>query len=175
VSIVPDTKDWTWVLQRPCDACGFDAAEFVRDDVGRAIRENAAAWGPLLVDATAGARPRPDKWSALEYACHVRDVLGIFDRRLVLMLAEDDPAFENWDQDATAVAGHYDRQDPEVVARHIVDAADTLASRYDAVDGVQWARSGTRSDGSHFTVETLALYGLHDPIHHLWDVTGKQG
>ena len=23
--IVPDTKDWTWVLDRPCEECGFDA------------------------------------------------------------------------------------------------------------------------------------------------------
>ena len=24
--IVPDDKDWTWVLERPCPECGFDAA-----------------------------------------------------------------------------------------------------------------------------------------------------
>jgi len=25
MSIEPDTKDWTWVLERPCPECGFDA------------------------------------------------------------------------------------------------------------------------------------------------------
>lgn len=24
-------------------------------------------------------RPRPDRWSALEYGCHVRDVLALYD------------------------------------------------------------------------------------------------
>ena len=24
--ITPDTKDWTWVLERPCPECGFDPA-----------------------------------------------------------------------------------------------------------------------------------------------------
>ena len=28
MTIVPDTKDWTWVLQRPCAECGFNAQGF---------------------------------------------------------------------------------------------------------------------------------------------------
>jgi hypothetical protein len=31
--IVPDTKDWTWVLERPCPECGFDASGVRRDEV----------------------------------------------------------------------------------------------------------------------------------------------
>lgn len=174
MSITPDTKDWTWVLQRRCPQCGFDATGFGRDDVGAAIRQNAAAWTPLLDTSGVAMRPRPDTWSLLEYACHVRDVLGVFDGRLVLMLSEDDPSFENWDQDATALASRYELQVPSVVAGEIVASADTLATHYDAVSGAQWSRPGTRSNGSRFTVETLAIYGLHDPVHHLWDVTASK-
>jgi hypothetical protein len=25
-AITPDTKDWTWVLERACPECGFDPA-----------------------------------------------------------------------------------------------------------------------------------------------------
>ena len=32
-------------------------------------------------------------------------------------------------------------------------------------------RTGRRSDGAHFTVETFARYFIHDPVHHLYDVT----
>ena len=35
--------------------------------------------------------------------------------RLDLMLTQTDPHFENWDQDATAVAERYDLADPAVV------------------------------------------------------------
>jgi hypothetical protein len=171
VSIAPDTKDWTWVLDRPCGECGFDAASFRRDEVGRAIRANAAAWVPLLQRPDVGMRPHASKWSVLEYACHVRDVLGIFDARLLVMLRDVDPVFENWDQDKTAVADRYERQDPGVVASQILSASSVLAAHYEGVTDAQWHRPGTRSDGSRFTVETLAIYGLHDPIHHLWDVT----
>ena len=34
----------------------------------------------------------------------------------------------------------------------------------------QWSRTGTRSDGVDFTVETFAVYFVHDPIHHAWDI-----
>ncbi|PVY29285.1 hypothetical protein C7458_10631 [Williamsia muralis] len=27
MAIVPDTKNWTWVLERPCPDCGFDPSE----------------------------------------------------------------------------------------------------------------------------------------------------
>lgn len=30
MAIVPDTKDWTWVLERACPECGFDASSFAR-------------------------------------------------------------------------------------------------------------------------------------------------
>ena len=169
-AIPPDTKDWTWVLDRPCPQCGFEAANYPHAQVGAAIRSNAATWPAVLDRTDAARRTRPDKWSVLEYGCHVRDVLRIFDDRLARMLTEDDPAFENWDQDATARRDGYELQDPGVVATQLGVAADVLAGCYDTITGPQWQRTGTRSDGARFTVATLAVYGLHDPIHHLWDV-----
>ena len=29
MTIIPDTKDWTWVLQRSCPECGFDTQSVV--------------------------------------------------------------------------------------------------------------------------------------------------
>jgi hypothetical protein len=42
------------------------------------------------------------------------------------------------------------------------------------VTGSQWQRTGRRSDGASFTVETFARYLIHDPVHHLYDVTGQR-
>jgi hypothetical protein len=171
VPITPDTKDWTWVLQRRCPECGFDARAFPRGEVGQMVRANAAGWQDVLArpdDLT--TRPADDRWSALEYACHVRDVFRIYDRRLEMMLTEDDPDFPNWDQDATAVEERYNEQDPAAVAGDITTAAARLADRFDAVSGDTWQRTGNRSDGAHFTVESFARYLVHDPVHHLDDV-----
>jgi SAM-dependent methyltransferase len=171
--IEPDTKDWTWVLQRPCPECGFDAATVTRREIGAAVRDNAAAWQRVLATPEPQRRPRPGVWSVLEYACHVRDVHRIFAERVQLMLEEDDPRFANWDQDETAVADRYGEQDPAVVATELLEAATTVAARYDAVPAgadALWGRTGLRSNGDEFTVETLGRYHLHDVVHHLHDV-----
>lgn len=170
--IEPDTKDWTWVLDRACPECGFEAASVARDQVGAMTRDIAVAWQRVLARPRdeLTARPSDDRWSALEYACHVRDVLRIFDQRLALMLTEDDPDFANWDQDDTAVADRYNEQDPAEVAAAIDQAAAPLADRFDGVADDQWQRTGNRSDGATFTVDGFARYFLHDPLHHLVDV-----
>ncbi|MEZ5341069.1 MAG: DinB family protein [Acidimicrobiales bacterium] len=167
-----DEKDWTWVLERTCDECGFDATGWDKTDVARRIRENAAEWLTLLQmdDAVVRTRPRDDKWSPLEYAFHVRDVYELYDFRLGLMLDEDGPSYPNWDQDATAVEKDYNSADPDIVAAELGEWADALASRFAEVKGSQWERTGLRSDGAAFTVESFARYLIHDPVHHVHDV-----
>lgn len=134
------------------------------------VRSNAAQWPPLLEHKEVAVRPSDDRWSGLEYACHVRDVFNLYDERLQMMLEQDDPHYPNWDQDATAVAERYNEQDPKQVAREIVEAGDRLAARFDSVTGDQWERTGNRSDGAVFTIESFARYFIHDPIHHVHDV-----
>jgi SAM-dependent methyltransferase len=165
-----DTKDWTWVLERPCDECGFEAAAYDRHAIPRAFRRNAHVWFALLADPSAAARTRPDRWSTLEYACHVHDVHQIYHERVSQMLAEDDPEFENWDQDQTAEDGRYAEQLPSIVGPTLVAAAYAMSDLYDSVPPLAWHRRGRRSDGSEFTVESLARYQLHDVVHHLHDV-----
>ncbi|MFD7828871.1 DinB family protein [Kitasatospora sp. NPDC059803] len=174
--VVPDGKDWTWVLERPCPDCGLDVAAVVREDVAGMVRANAEAWVALLAGAEEGLRrrPRPGVWSGLEYACHVRDVFRLFRVRLDLMLAEEAPLFPNWDQDETAVAERYGEQVPAVVAGELAAAAEVLAAAFGRVAGEQWGRTGGRSDGARFTVESFARYLIHDPVHHLFDVTGDR-
>ncbi|RKT17705.1 DinB family protein [Streptomyces sp. 1114.5] len=174
--IVPDTKDWTWVLERRCPDCGLDTPGVVREDVAGMIRANAAGWLAVLAGDEDGLRRRPEAgvWSELEYACHVRDVFRLFDVRLGLMLDLDDPVFPNWDQDGTAVAERYGEQQPKVVAAELAEAAEALAAAFERVAGEQWQRTGNRSDGARFTVESFARYLIHDPVHHLYDVTGER-
>ena len=171
MTITPDGKDWTWVLERRCAECGFDAASFDATRIGDTLRANAAHWHDLLLSLDASVRTRGDRWSTLEYACHVRDASRIYARRLERMLTEDGPHYANWDQDETAITDRYGEQSADRVADELVLTADQLATRFEAVHGDQWQRTGFRSDGAAFTVESFARYFIHDPIHHIWDVT----
>jgi hypothetical protein len=170
--IVPDDKDWTWVLETPCPDCGFVATSVGVSDVAPLVRANAATWVEVLGRDGVAERPRPGVWSPLEYACHVRDVFSLFDTRLHLMLDDDGARFANWDQDVTAVEERYGEQDPAVVADQLAAAAEILATSFAAVTPDQHGNTGLRSDGSRFTVTTFAQYLVHDPVHHVWDVTG---
>jgi DinB superfamily len=170
--IEPDVKDWTWVLAEACEECGFDAATADPTGVADAIRANAAGWEGVLASHDAAVRPAANIWSPLEYACHVRDVHRLFNERVHLMLDQDDPQFANWDQDATAIEDDYLSQDPAVVLTDLQAAAEAVAATYDGVAGDQWQRPGRRSNGSVFTVDTIARYHLHDVVHHLVDVHG---
>ena len=169
-AITPDTKDWTWVLERPCPDCGFVASDVAAADVGPSVLAFTAPWPQVLARADAAQRPVPDRWSPLEYACHVRDVCRVFAGRVRLVLDQDDPDFANWDQEESAVHGRYAEQDPSAVAAQLTEDAAGLAAAFGHVGDDDWDRTGNRSDGSRFTVLTLGRYGLHDLAHHLWDV-----
>lgn len=174
MTIEPDTKNWTWVLDRTCPECGYDAGSTPANTVAARLREQIAPWQVALAgpDDLVRRRPTTQVWSVLEYACHVRDVCRVFDTRVQLMCAEDFPAFPDWDQDATAVADRYEEREPEQVSAELAGAARTLADRFDALAAGEWARTGRRSDGSVFTVDSLSRYFLHDLVHHRRDIGG---
>ena len=166
----PDDKDWTWVLDRACPECRYDAAAADPALLGAAIRVQVPVWCQVALAAGSGERPTPTTWSPLEYAAHVRDVHEVFAGRVRLMLAQDDPLFANWDQDATALERDYAHADPAAVAGELAERAEEAASIYDAVPAGARGRSGRRSNGSTFTIASLGAYHLHDLVHHLHDV-----
>ena len=91
VSIEPDTKDWTWVIEQACPDCGFEPNEVRREQLADLLHENTRGWYTALTRPDVARRPEPGVWS-VEYACHVRDVHALFAVRVRLMLEEDDPS-----------------------------------------------------------------------------------
>ncbi len=175
MSIERDTKDWTWVIDPPCPECAYDGSLVRPEDLVDRLHDNTRGWFGVLDDPDNAVRPAPHVWSRLEYACHVRDVHRVFAGRVHLILGEDDPGFADWDQDASAVAAGYGEQDPATVSVELVEAAADAAAAYASVGPGQWQRTGRRSNGSVFTMETLGRYHLHDVVHHLHDVGVAEG
>ncbi|MCF3140083.1 DinB family protein [Paenarthrobacter sp. AR 02] len=170
--IIPDEKDWTWVLSEPCNECGFDPATVTPSTVPGTVLNMLPRWRAVLRREDVAVRPNDHTWSTLEYACHVRDVFSLFDQRLNLMLTEDDAQFANWNQDQAAIDGEYGSADPRTVADELETEGATIAESFARVSEEEWVRTGTRSNGSAFTVLTFSQYFLHDVVHHLHDVDG---
>lgn len=170
MSIEPDTKDWTWVLDRPCADCGFDPAVVHAPDLPDLIHDNTRSWYDVLDRADVAVRPDDATWSPLEYSAHVRDVHRVFAERIALMLDQDAPTFANWDQDRAAIEGDYASEDPAELVVQLVESAADVAAAYQQVPDSAWGRTGVRSNGAAFTIESLGRYHLHDLVHHVWDV-----
>lgn len=168
--VEPDTKDWTWVLHRRCDACGFDPHVVDARVLAERIRASAHGWDRLLAAPVSRERPSPSVWSTAEYGAHVADVGRVMAGRLTRILTEDDPLFENWDQDAAAIDGGYADREGAEIARDLAVSVESLAEVYAGVPDEAWDRPGRRSNGSVFTAATLGVYALHDLEHHRVDV-----
>ncbi|UFU02067.1 DinB family protein [Ruania suaedae] len=168
---MPETKDWTWVLDRRCPQCGAEAGALELAQIPAAVRTQIQVWPVVLRREDVVSPPAPGMWSTLEYAAHVRDVLEVFDARLTTVLTEDDPVFEGFDPDAAALEGGYRELDPQTVGAQILAAGESLAARVEGVTAEQAELRGTRADGAEFTITSLMQYLLHDLVHHAWDVT----
>lgn len=163
------------MLREPCPECGFDASAPARSELAALTAEVGRRWVAAmpLVEAPR-MRPAPVVWSPLEYACHVRDVFALATFRVGLMRTQDVPAYPNWDQDATAIEEDYASQDPALVTAQLGETAAEFADVVASVADDEWQRRGLRGDGAEFTVESFVRYLLHDPVHHLTDVTGER-
>ena len=158
--IVPDDKDWTWVLGQVCQECGFDSAAVDRDEMAGRIAATSRAWEEILGRPGVRQRPDDDTWSPLEYACHVRDVHRVYAGRVGRMLTEDDPHYENWDQDVTAVEERYGEQDPAVVATELTAAGEEASPHCSRCVGRGMDTHRPAQRRGVFTVDSISRYYL---------------
>jgi hypothetical protein len=89
----PDDKDWTWVLASRCPDCGFDTGALRIADVAPMVRDTAAAFA-IVVRARMPVSGR-SRASGRRSSNPVTSATSsrVFDQRLRLMLATDDPLF----------------------------------------------------------------------------------
>lgn len=164
-------NNWTWVLDRPCDQCGYDAASIEPNQLPTRLRVVAGEWRDMLGRGPIIERSptHPDRtWTILEYGCHVRDVMELLEQRMRLMLKKrKPPKLAMWSPQEAAES--YGGADANQVAYDLAANAGKAADVLDRVRGDDWTKQGHRGDGHVFTVDTLARYLLHDAEHHLWD------
>ena len=157
-----------------CGECSYDFESLGRDEIRRDVLSLAEEHRILLAFVPRErlrAHSRPASWSALEYACHVRDVLRFQRERVVLAQAEDTPRFVSMDRDQRAVAERYNDQEPAVVALQIGAAAQEFAAALRALSEDGWLRCGIYPWPAPQvrTVEWIGRRTAHELAHHLFD------
>ncbi len=157
-----------------CDECGFRYDSLGRDELPGAIRKFGPRYVALLEapEDVLRAHPIAGTWSALEYACHLRDVLRTQRERIVLALEADTPTFEPMRRDERVVEDRYNEQSPATVGRELQDAADELGDAFAALDDDGWQRTGVYSwpTTQVRTLDWVARNTVHEGVHHVMDI-----
>lgn len=157
-----------------CEGCGFAWEAVGRDEIGSRAAAGAAAIAALLAaePERAGQRPAPERWSMLEYAAHVRDVLLTVRDRLVIGLVEDDPGFKPLYREERVDLGLYRLDTPGEVAAELAPAAAMLARLFAAIDPALLSRTvqyGWPAPASR-TLVWMGQQAVHEAEHHLDDI-----
>ena len=98
-----------------CEHCGYAWETVAREDISGRVDAGTAAIADMLARSPERAqeRPSPQRWSATEYAAHVRDVLLNLRDRLVVGLVEDVPTFTAMYRDERVTMGLYRPDTPD--------------------------------------------------------------
>lgn len=156
-----------------CAECGFmyDLAD--ADRAAEAILAGAAEAGAALRGpGDKRTRRRPDVWSPLEYACHLRDVLLVQRERVLAARRNDRHVCTPMGRDERVDHDGYGEQDPEDVARQLTDAARLFANVLDRLHAEDWTRVLVYNypRPTEVSLRWVAVHTAHEVRHHLGDM-----
>ena len=163
-----------------CDSCRFVYADVEAPAIPVWLTAFGTQYAALLLPPSRSAawfdilRTRPEEgvWSALEYACHVRDVFLVQRDRLYIALVEDTPTFTPMYRDQRVTLACYNAQDPEEVATQLGTAARLIAQAFDVLDSAQLQRRCiyTFPAPTERSLLWVGQHAIHEGEHHFRDI-----
>ena len=171
-SAIPhETKDWTWVLQRPCPDCGFDTTDHPGATVPAVLHAAIERWSNLLAAPGHRGPSRPGRVVAAGVHLPRPRRLRHDHRAGAADAGRGRPRAARVGPGRGGGAGPLRRAGPGPRRRRAGRRRRRGRVRSSPVsDPTSGAAPGHRSDGTAFTVETLAQYLVHEVEHHLHDV-----
>ncbi len=163
-----------------CTQCDFSYDTLGVEEAPAALRFLGSAYRTRLAPGLQNVehervlrrRPEPQVWSALEYACHFRDVVLAQRERLYLALVEDTPRLASIYRDQRVIFACYSDDRIEDVAREVDMATGLLARAFARLDGGQWQRQCIYDYPAPMqrSIAWLARHTVHEGRHHLQDI-----
>ena len=119
-----------------------------------------------LEDRVLRARPGPDKWSALEVVCHLRDVERLWVNRIVKTAFDDRPAFFILDFEALVPKHRYNAQDLAQCLKEFKRLREDTLRLLRALPASHWKRVGIHPKRGEISIERMVEIMIgHDSGH----------
>lgn len=161
-------------MAEPCAGCNFTydlrRAAAAGDDLRTLATETVVLLSNNEIDVR--ARPRPDVWSPLEYACHLRDVLLVQRERVLAARRTNNPDCVSMGREERAEHDGYNEQDPADVARQLADAAALFGNVLARLSADDWDRTVIYHypETHERSLRWVAVHTVHELQHHLLDI-----
>jgi hypothetical protein len=111
-------------------------------------------------------QPAPDKWSAIEIACHLRDIDRLYAERVSKAAFSDRPSFWMMDNALVSRKLAYREADAAAVLKEHRKRRQDLLSLLRALPHGHWQRTGLHPTRGELTIEKLAtVIADHDERH----------
>jgi len=158
-----------------CHECGYVYEELPVERVPESLR----AFGPSYREALASVGPEAAStraettvWSALEYVCHLRDVLLVQRERVVLAQVQERPTVVPMSREERVAICRYDSQPLEDVLAQLAMASDLCARVFEGLTPAGWARELVYNWPSNEVrdVRWVGRHTVHEGRHHLYDI-----
>ena len=105
-------------------------------------------------------------WTILDIVCHLRDFEQLWQRRVTLVLNEENPRFDPFDPDALVLQNDYANQDFAAVWAERAALRAVSIAMLDAMTDEQWDRSGLHARFGEITIVELKVQlPMHDLDH----------
>ena len=111
-------------------------------------------------------RPRPEKWSAHEHACHLALVEPLWAERLERMLVEDVPTIVSYEPDADEPPDRLLGMDLEAALGSYDRGRKALLRRLEALTPAEWERGAVNTAHARYSLFLMCRHAaLHDMLH----------
>jgi DinB superfamily len=157
-----------------CGECGFEY-DLSLTNVDEPLRAGAAEVAGLLRESNVDLRTRrtPTVWSPLEYGCHLRDTFLVQRERVLAARRSAEPVVcALMGRDERVEHDGYADQDPDAVARQLVDAAGMFAGVLDRLAAADWDRVliYPYPEPTERSLRWVAANTVHEVVHHTLDI-----
>jgi DinB superfamily len=156
-----------------CPVCRFEWAAVPPGVVtGRVTKATDSIISALSGSGDIASRPAPERWSALEYGAHVRDVLLLIRDRLVNTVVEETPTPPKLHRDERVDLGLYSTETQQSVCESLAVSADLFRRFFDTVapDNAERTVVYSKDFGGVRTLAWTGAQAVHESEHHLSDI-----